>query len=251
MDKFIHTNFVRLQLEESFALLAQLCQPAVNQWLRQEGLWCETLSFIGKIGIENSLSSFLDLQRSVAEWTKRFRKEFYFLPRASPAEDSELPSDILLLKYFSAFFRDGLSFSYLTGRIAEQVRQVELSIPSSKFNERWPTLMSLHFIELFGIPQQLCFDECNLCNQQTSWQVKCLTCTTQILCYNCFRKTAWMYQHDEERVFPSLHSVWCPFCRSSMDESQVVALVSPTNPTPKRQRSNEFCPTDAQVSLSE
>lgn len=234
MQKFVYTKFVVLQLEDSFAQLAVASRPALDRWTTAERDWRSTMLVIARIGLENGIGTFLELQRSVNLWLRRFSKEFYFLPKLLPDADLDSPAEQMIRTHFHSWYRGGLSFGFITQTLANELTQLELSLPSAAFNSRWPMLMSAHFIELFGIPTDGAVDDCDLCQQKINVQVKCPTCCDKVLCYNCFRKSAWFFQHDEERIFSELRSVWCPFCRSNLDSAVPSPIVQQS--APKRQR---------------
>jgi len=57
---------------------------------------------------------------------------------------------------------------------------------------------------------------CDLCAERCEALQFCDRCVDKQICRDCWLKTAWSAQHDEERVFHSWRPVHCPFCRQTL-----------------------------------
>ncbi len=242
IDATVYSDYVMLQIRASLQRIAQVAAPTIVAWNKEQSNWRERRQRLGMIGIENTISDFLQMRRSVQYWLKRFKREFYFLPRCRPELGYNAAND-LIWECFGKWYHSDQSPERRTELFNAELDLMELSIPSSEFNERWPILFSPAFIDRFSLSPIASEGECDLCSQECSVQVKCVTCIDKIICYNCFRKTAWGYQHDDHVVFSHARKIWCPFCKTQMDDASQVTLVGGESSSPKRQKlfvSGEF-----------
>jgi len=237
LDRVVYENFVKLSLRASFKLFASAAQDSLCEWHQAETKWQAALTAMQRRGVENSVPNFLELGAAVKRWLKIFDNCLFFLPDRQP-EPPLSPSEGIVVEYFAGWYRKGRHLRFAALDYQAKLKVFELSIPTGEFNDRWPVLMSDSFLSKFQLVPSSASDVCDLCYQPTVVQVHCAQCKNKVLCYECYRRTAWGYQHNEYNRFSDWHNVFCPFCRFLLNEPSVQLAKPRLEPeqSAKRQR---------------
>jgi len=237
LDQLMHIKCVSLSLEKSFYAIALAADNLLCDWALSRSRWNRQIEALRVRGAENSIVNLMTMKSETGVWIDRLEEQLSFLPDYLIHSDCPSNSEKLILAYLSNCYREGKHIRLITQQFARQLEEIELSIPTGEFNDRFPILMSPAFLDRFELEPSTAVAECDLCHERTAVCVECPQCIDKVICYNCYRQTAWSYQHDEHRAFSTWHSIFCPLCRYLLDEPHV-ASIQPFKPEsiPKRRK---------------
>lgn len=247
LDRMIHVKCVGLALEKSFQAIADAADNLLCDWEFSSKNWQCQMEALRSRGAENSTANLMTMKSQTRVWIDRFKVQLSFLPdriyhcssTPPPLDDCPSNSEKLILTYLPNCYREGKHIRLITRQFVRQLEEIELSIPTGEFNDRFPILMSPAFLDRFELEPSTSVAKCDLCAEKTAVCVECPQCIDKVLCYNCYRQTAWSYQHDQYRAFSTWHSVFCPLCRFLLNEPHVTSI-QPSKPqsNPKRRKVN-------------
>lgn len=221
-DKLVHEEFVELALHFSFKTLRDFSKPMLDSIQSLLGEWKQFKINIQTNGVENSCLDIIMYDKTTSEHLNWINWHLPFLPDYYPDDDYPERSGNIIRLYFSEWYCIFRSIRLIVLEEQREVQLIKLSIPTSKFNQRYPVNPLVLQSGEFGLSVQLLV--CDLCLEGCVCRAVCSICKDKTVCYNCWRKIAWGQQHNEYQVFTQLRSVYCPFCKSIMDDT-----VSPAN----------------------
>lgn len=240
-DQLVHQEFVELAIHFSFNSLKQKTKFALDSLMKTEKRWIDIENNIKLNGVENSCLDIMTFEKTITEFLNWIDRYIPFLPDCLP-DDNGSRSGNIICTYFGEWFQCGRSYRLIVIEHSRVLHSIKLSIPSSEFNRRYPVNpIILQNAETKTLLQVLI---CDICTEACLCRVVCPTCKNKTLCYPCFRQTAWSQQHNDFQVFSQLRSVYCPFCKSLMDDTIKTADIQLNTPIIRCQTQSSSLHTD-------